>query len=178
MWSNTRFEQRIAEKLKTQLEAAEGEALFANYVQLKNKLATVWESIIRAEPKLTDHGPRHIQNVLQNADKLIGDGYFTGVELYSLAIMILFHDVGNIFGRRGHERRIAEVYAEITDGMNPPNGESVIVVRGAGAHSGTARDGTRNTLEDVEALHFLKSEPVRLRELAGILRFADELAEG
>src|SRR5258708_29280378 len=111
MWANTSFETWIASALEKQMGQAPGQALFAHYVKAKHALPDVWEQIIKVEPMLTDHGPRHIQNVLQNAERLIDRKYFTAVELYSLCMMILFHDVGNIFGREGHERRIAKVYA-------------------------------------------------------------------
>jgi hypothetical protein len=97
--------------------------------------------------------------------------------LYSLVMMILFHDVGNIFGREGHERRIARVYDALRAGTNPPNQEKYIVIQGAGAHSGTAKDGSADTLKDL-ASHQLEGHLVRLQQLAAVLRFADELAEG
>src|SRR5947209_8744319 len=145
MWENTPFETRIESRLIKELGNAAGQGLFAHYVRAKNDLPPVWERVIAAEPMLTDHGPRHIQNVLKNAEKLIEKDDFSGVELYSLAMMILFHDVGNIFGREGHERRIAKVYDEMRSGKNPPSPEKYIVVQGAGAHSGTAKDGSADT---------------------------------
>lgn len=177
MWENTPFEGKIESKLKRELGNAEGQGLFAHYVRAKNDLPPIWERVVAAEPMLTDHGPRHIQNVLKNAERLIDKDSFTGIELYSLVMMILFHDVGNIFGREGHERRIAKVYDELRAGKNPPAQEKYIVVQGAGAHSGTARDGSADTLKDL-ADHQLEGCPVRLQQLAAVLRFADELAEG
>ena len=46
------------------------------------------------------------------------------------------------------------------------------------AHSGKTRTNSRNTLEDVPKSSHLDGHPVRPRELATIIRFADELAEG
>lgn len=177
MWPNTPFETRIADSLEKQIGDVAGQALFAHYVHAKNALPPVWEQIISAEPMLTDHGPRHIQDVLQNVERLIDGTHFTGVELYSLCMMVLFHDVGNIFGRVGHERRIATVYDRIRSGTNPPNTEKYIVVQGAGAHSGTAKDGSKDTLKELKD-HHLAGHTVRLQELAAVLRLADELAEG
>jgi hypothetical protein len=177
MWPNTPFEFRIASELEAQMGQASGQSLFAHYTNAKHVLPPVWERIIAAEPMLSDHGPRHIQNVLQNVERLIDGQYFSGVELYSLCMMTLFHDVGNIFGRQGHERRIARVYDAVRQGMVPPSQEKYIVVQGAGAHSGTAKDGSKDTLKDL-ADHHLEGHSVRLPQLAAVLRLADELAEG
>jgi hypothetical protein len=84
MWSNTPFEKRIARMLERQLGEAPGQNLFSRYVHAKHTLSTVWESVSKREPMLTDHGPRHIQNVLRNVARLIDTKHFTGVELYSL----------------------------------------------------------------------------------------------
>jgi hypothetical protein len=177
MWPNTSFEMGIAAALEQQLGGAAGQALFGHYLHAKNALPDVWEQIIKVEPMLTDHGPRHIQDVLQNAARLIDEKHFRPLELYSLCMMILFHDVGNIFGRVGHERRIAKVYDATRAGANPPSQEKYIVVQGAGAHSGEAKDGSKDTLKDLGD-HHLEGNPVRLQELAAVLRLADELAEG
>jgi len=177
MWGHTHYETSIAKKLKKELDP-EGEALFARYVHAKHQLRTVWESIVGTERMLTDHGPAHIQNVLKNTEKLLDSRHFSGVELYSLAMMVLFHDVGNIFGRTDHEKRIEEVYNEIMAGSGARQDERLIVVRGAGAHSGIAQDGSRDTLQDVPTTLPLAGQVVRLQELAAVLRFADELAEG
>ena len=48
----------------------------------------------------------------------------------------------------------------------------------AQAHTGEARDGSRDTLADVPEVSQLDGEPVKAREIAAIVRFADELAEG
>ena len=53
-----------------------------------------------------------------------------------------------------------------------------MVVRATSAHTGKAQDGSCDTLKEVAELDHLANRPVRLRELAAILRFADELAEG
>jgi hypothetical protein len=46
------------------------------------------------------------------------------------------------------------------------------------AHCGTTNADSRDTLTEVEIKGSLRGEPVQLREIASILRFADELAEG
>lgn len=137
------------------------------------------DEIRRTEPNLTDHGPRHIRHVLENVFKLLeGDlDYFSPVELYILGMSVLFHDVGNLEGREDHNRRIAQFYDHVRRGSEFAH-EKALIVRIAAAHTGKARNGSSNTLADVPLSSHLNGEPVRAREIAAIVRFADELAEG
>ena len=152
----------------------------ARYVTARTVLLeNVLEEIRGAQPHLTDHGPRHIQNVLENVFKLLeGDlKYFSAIELYILGLSVLFHDVGNIEGRKDHNKRIAKYYDRVRKGQEFAH-EKALVVRICQAHTGRARNGSRNTLTDVPPHLQLDGESVRSRELAAIVRFADELAEG
>jgi metal-dependent HD superfamily phosphatase/phosphodiesterase len=79
-----------------------------------------------SEPNLTDHGPDHIENVLNNAYKLIeptinhllscdvtiDKPIFSHLDLYFLCQAILFHDVGNLFGRNKHNQTAYKVINE------------------------------------------------------------------
>jgi hypothetical protein len=56
-------------------------------------------------------------------------------------------------------------------------GERNAVLAVAGAHTGTTRDGKRDTLKTLDRQNF-QGASVRIREIAAILRLADELAEG
>jgi hypothetical protein len=173
----------MAESLHAQLGKPDGDAFFVRYASARNNLPPIWEQIRGTEPFLSDHGPRHIQNVLANAHRLLpSGGPLTGIDLYCLGLAILFHDVGNIRGREhhAHSHRIAEVYDEIQQGANHNNQEKGIVIRIASAHTGTGRDGTRDTLRDFDPdpVCALQGCPVRIQEIAAVLRLADELAEG
>ena len=170
----------LREALGSGLGPEKGEAYMALYVHARTTLLEdVLEEVRGREPELTDHGPRHIEHVLTNVFKLLeGDlDHFTPIEHYILGLSVLFHDVGNIYGRKGHNRRIARVY----DHVRPADKfaqEKALVVQIAQAHTGEARDGSRNTLADVPDVSQLDGEPVKAREIAAIVRFADELAEG
>lgn len=152
----------------------------ARYVTARTTLLDqVFEDIRGREPNLTDHGPRHIEHVLKNVFKLLeGDfQHFDPLEHYILGLSVLFHDVGNLYERRGHNKRIARFY----DHVRPANTfaqEKALVVQIAQAHTGEALNGSRNTLADVPELSQLDGEPIRAREIAAIVRLADELAEG
>jgi len=143
----------------------------------------VYPEIKAAEPDLTDHGPRHIDNVQQNVLRLLGDSDDTpaaisGAEMYCLAMFTLFHDVGNIDGREGHHQNIGGVFDAARGTAPSVKREKTLVLRACAAHTGSAADGSLDTLKDLTEFEQFEGERVRFRELAAILRFADELAEG
>ena len=157
-----------------------GDEYMSLYVSARTiLLEDVLDDIRGREPSLTDHGPRHIQHVLENIVKLVeGDlDYFSPIEHYILGLSVLFHDVGNLHGRKDHNKRIARFYDHV---RNAPRfaQEKALVVRISQAHTGQALNGSRNTLTDVPEIWQLDGEPVKTREIAAIVRFADELAEG
>lgn len=165
----------------------EGEEKFSLYLRARQKLIEqVVPNIPAAEPSLTDHTGTHLADVLDNADHLIyGDQAsekekrkrLNAVELYCLCLGILFHDVGNVYERKEHEKRVADVYDWVRAGETAPQQERLLTVKVAGAHSGKTRSGSRDTLADLFPSHLWK-DPVRLPEIGAILRFADEIAEG
>ena len=180
IWNDTAFEQHLDEVLKKEFGNERGAEYVALYVTARKVLLEdVLEEIRGAEPHLTDHGPKHIRHVLENAFKLLeGDlNYFDPLEHYILGLSVLFHDVGNLHGRKKHNIRIAQFYDHVRSGSEHAH-EKALVVRIAKAHTGKARNGSGDTLADVpELLHF-NGERIRGREIAAVVRFADELAEG
>ena len=98
--------------------------------------------------------------------------------MYCLGMLILFHDVGNVFGREDHRNKVAEVFDQIRGDEPSLLHEKTLIVRATRAHTGTAQDGSRDTLKEVDEDEHLEGRRIRLRELAAVLRFADELAEG
>ena len=142
-------------------------------------LEEVLEDIRGSEPSLTDHGPKHIRHVLENVFKLL-DGdlkHFSAIEHYILGLSVLFHDVGNLHGRKNHNKLIARFYDHVREAPKFDQ-EKSLIVQIAQAHTGEALNGSRNTLADVPKTSQLNGEPIRAREIAAIVRFADELAEG
>jgi hypothetical protein len=182
MWQ-TREIERVAEKrLISEYGESRGQEIFARYLSARSCLVEdVLREIKTAIPDYTDHGPDHVANVLDNAGKLLGEdaAKLTSLELYSLLLSILFHDVGNILNRDDHQRRIAAIYDHVRVSGNTNTQEKLVVLKTGRAHCGTSTDGSRDTLQylmdDVETLF---EEPVSLCKVAAILRFADELAEG
>lgn len=183
-WTRQPFENLILERLGGQIGQDNVDTVFARYINARDNLPPIWEQIRGSEPFLSDHGPRHIKNVFDNTHRLIpdndGESPLSGLELYLLGLMVLFHDVGNIHGRADHNaaRTIAKIYDHIQTGPNLNPQEKNIVIKAASAHTGTAHDGSRDTLHTLpQTLQFLGYE-IRVQTLGAILRLADELAEG
>ncbi|MGB6872656.1 MAG: hypothetical protein WBE46_00695 [Dehalococcoidia bacterium] len=188
MWSDRAIEKITERELKQQLGLETGEERFALYIAARRALVgDILPNIARMLPAHTDHGSEHVGSVLENAALLLGledidaEEYPTdlsGLELYCLILSILFHDVGNIFGREDHQRRVAEIYDLIRAPVQKQGQERKILLQITSAHCGDASDGSRDTLKELMGPAQLDRKPIRIREVAAILRFADELDEG
>lgn len=178
----TEIERRTEQALVEERGHAEGKAKFAEYVVARECLMKeVLPEIKGVDWTLTDHGPDHVIDVLKNASALIPNesAGFSGTELYCLILSILFHDVGNVFGdRKTHQRNITAAYEFVRQAADRVRQEQWIIEKTAAAHCGTAPNGSRDTLAFVEESTQLDRRPVRLRQVAAVLRLADELAEG
>lgn len=183
-WNPTNYEKAMKAFLIEKLGDSEGEMLITDYEALRNELIkdNFYQEIKAKEPNLSDHSEKHIMDVQNRALKLIGsfaEHNLSPMDVYCLALMILFHDVGNIFGRNGHSSvgKIASVYNQYKARPQNYGEERRVVTSGASAHSGKSRVGCKDTLKYVTK-DSIKDEEINLPELAAILRFADELAEG
>jgi hypothetical protein len=179
--STKSFDEQLHEKILEDFEEDKGRELISAYEQAKSKLQKeVYPEIRGSEPSLTDHGIKHVLNLQQNViDLLSDDGLkkLSGIEMYCLGMFTLFHDVGNVYGRKHHNEKVAKVFEHIRGKKTSLLREKTLVIRATGAHTGTALDGSRDTLKELDEKEHLERRPVHLRELAAILRFADELAE-
>lgn len=169
-----KFDDSITEELKSQLTTY--------YFSAKESLKRIiYEEIKAVEKDLTRHSIGHIVNVQEKAAMLIGnDGKsrYNGVELYFLALSILFHDVGNIHGRTDHNKKVTDIYNMVRNKNSHFNQERRLVLQAVGAHCGKSSNGDKDTLNELADKSDLFGYPLRLRELASVLRFADELEEG
>lgn len=181
MWEETQLEKQMKEKLSQEYNHEEEVKYYTQYCSAKNFLVDeIFPNIPSVESQLTDHTEKHIEDVMKKAFVLICDemNRFNAAELYLLCMCILFHDCGNIHGRDGHEKKIADVYDEAVGAKSSRAQEKRWVLSIVRAHSGLSRQGDKDTLVDVLENNSLYDKEVKLREIAGILRFADELAEG
>lgn len=179
MWSEQQLEKQLEQRLST-LTEPDKSVLLTDYKDARRfVIDEIAGRIIGAEPDLTDHSENHLADVMRRAHDLMGETteYFTPFELYLLCVSILFHDVGNVEGRGNHQNKIADIYNGCRHQASRFNAERTAILTIAGAHTGKARNGSKDTLHDVYSLPF-RGQTVRGRELAAVLRLADELAEG
>lgn len=180
----TELEKMMAEKLHTDTELSEElkSQCLTEYLSAKDYFKrNIYGEIKAVEGDLTDHSERHIRNVQDNAARLIGEegkNKYCGVELYFLALSILFHDVGNINGREGHNKKVTDIYNKIRNNESHFNQERRLIIKAVAAHCGESSKGDKDTLNELEEKSDLYGHILRLRELAAVLRFADEIAEG
>lgn len=185
MWEETKIEKYLEEKLHSCYNKQEADFFFSLYADAKSYLCDqIFSQIPSREPELTDHTEKHIINVLKNVWKLITpnegcDCELNEIELLLLCVSVLFHDVGNLHGRSEHNTKIAEIYNTVrASKLSKCRQESMLLQKIVKAHCGKSKRGDKDTLLDVQESSHLFDKQIRLRELAAILRFADELAEG
>ena len=185
MWIETIIEKYLKERLCASYNEQDADFYYSLYFDAKSYLCNnIYTQISSKEPNLTDHTEKHISNVLNNAWKLVSDKEekscsLNEIELLLLCVSILFHDVGNIHGRENHNEKIAEIYNEARySKLDRCQQERQLVLKIVKAHCGKSKKGNKDTLLDVHDSSHLFDKPIRVRELAAILRFADELAEG
>lgn len=180
-WEKLEIETELEKRLIEEFQPQQGNTIYGHYTAAREYLlGNLLEDIKIREPNLTDHGPRHIANVLNNAFLLLGGSVseLTGNDLYILCVSILFHDVGNLNGRTGHNKEISEFFDLVRKETHYFLSEKLAVMSIAGAHSGFAKDSTKDTLQDLNGRCAVNGKMVQAQNLAAILRFADELAEG
>lgn len=176
----------MRQALENRLEKTRADKLMALYISARRKLVNdIYPRVNRAEPELTDHSARHIANVLDNVDHLVAHDAFEGTppsfsatDVYTLCLAILFHDAGLVYGRANHQASVAKVYDLVRNSSDVPLQEKALVYRIALAHTGTTASGSKDTIAEVPKTMDLDGDRVQARELAAIVRFADELAEG
>lgn len=195
IWNTLPLEEMIQAALVRDLSRSHGDTRFGYYTTARGYLLEdILDEIKRIQPSMTDHGPKHIRNVLENIQELLGanigewdstsktlqEGALNGMELYVLGLSALFHDVGNVFRRSEHQKQIGPIYdlARRGSGGNQDAEEKRLVLEICRAHCGEGLDGTKNTLAFVSTCAKLERKRIRPHLLAPILRFADELAEG
>lgn len=183
-WIETTFEKEMKSYFLSELDKIKANELYTEYTSVRDAMEkdNFFKEIKGVEKNLSDHSEKHIQDVFERAFLLIGDFKENGLKVYDvycLALMILFHDVGNIFGRDGHDStlRIATIYNKYRANNSSYREERKCVTSGASAHSGFSTNGCKDTLKYVKE-DSISVHTINLPEISAILRLADELAEG
>ena len=135
---------------------------------------------------LTDHGSQHVTTVIHRAGELVANRdnhesvILTPYETFLLITAIHFHDVGNVFGRDGHERHIADIMAQLDDNTIGSDAVEKRMIRDIAMAHGGYVDGNGQDKDTIGHLSWEQprgnTEP-RMQFLAAVLRFADELAD-
>lgn len=129
---------------------------------------------------LNDHGPHHIEKVIERANSIVMN--FKGeplseFEVFLLLCAIQIHDIGNVLGRAGHERKLVEIFNEKGKNIILDAPERRVITSIAMAHGGKSSLGGKDTISMLSPSESIFDAPVRTRLLAAVLRFSDELAD-
>lgn len=132
----------------------------------------------------TDHSGAHFDEVVRYAGKLIGadqgavNSPLNPYEIYLLLMGIRLHDVGNLYGRDGHEKRAIDVYKLATAQASRDKFETQVITSIAQVHGGRTPAGNKDTISQLKEVDFLGSNiKFRPRLIAAIVRFSDEVCE-
>lgn len=181
-WVKTDFEKYVESVLVKRYGEEKAEVLFSGYVTARTKVIKEIKQIQGVEPDLSDHGPDHIADVMNRVLAVISDDDsqhgLDAADLYILLMSILFHDVGNLFGREKHNERIGEVFDHCRGTESAVRREKALVVKAARAHTGRSATGDKDTLTELDDKEHFDGGVIKLQSIAAILRLSDELAEG
>jgi hypothetical protein len=127
---------------------------------------------------LTDHGKKHVEQVISRATDILRESQcrITPYEGYLLLAAIYLHDVGNIYGRKNHERKCNEILQHLGTAAGDDSAERRLLARISSAHGGT-RNGDADTIGALQSHFPILGHSVRKQFLAALLRFSDELAD-
>lgn len=158
----------IVESIKTQIEELKEKS--------EEKEAFSLEKIIW----LNDHGPRHIDTVIKRAGQLLNlsEQILSSREIYCLLSAIQLHDLGNFYGRMGHEQKIMDIVAEGKEHVGTDHVERKYILKIAEVHGGKiVGTDNKDTISQLKDMAPVLDEVIRLRLVASLVRFADELAD-
>src|SRR6185436_10614144 len=105
----------IEEELRSRARpGSDAEDFHARFINMKTYLTSNYYPWIQANcPFFTDHGELHIHSVIQTASQLLAPllanrekSELTDLDLFLILASILWHDVGNVYGRSGHAKRV------------------------------------------------------------------------
>ena len=130
----------------------------------------------------TDHGAAHFDEVVRYAGDILrvstNQVNLAPYEIYLLLCAIRLHDAGNIDGREDHEKRATPMVYTYGGNIIHDSTEAVLIGSIAEAHGGRTVGGDKDTIGTLPP----DGTPVaaiicRPRQVAAIVRFADEICE-
>ncbi len=188
--SNSKVAQFVRMNTGDESFPEQGTNYFERFVQFDNYFNSnihphVNQGATAREPTwLTDHGPEHITTVIRRASDLVcpNDCKLNPYEAYLLLVAAHLHDVGNVFGRSEHEKKCKDILFDLDSTLVGANNfEKRMMCDIAMAHGGYVSASTKDQ-DTISNLRYDTPRPgdkksVRVKMLAAILRFADELAD-
>jgi len=140
----------------------------------------MWSGIRSGEDPiyLNDHGKPHIDQVISRMTELlrVSQCELTPYEAYVLLAAVYFHDVGNVYGRKGHEKKCKDIMGYLGKLAGDDDIEKRAILQIAAAHGGSI-NGNKDTIGELEVESTLLRKIIRKQFLAALLRFADELSD-
>lgn len=137
--------------------------------------------LIESDPivYLNNHGLGHVNKVIERVSEILhffDRGHLTPYEGFFLLCAIQAHDVGNVFGRKDHEKHCKDILEDKGKPYIPDSFERKVIEKLALVHGG-AFNGELDTISCLFEKKPLYERYVRKRLLAALLRFGDELAD-
>jgi hypothetical protein len=147
-------------------------------------------AISSREPYMNDHSREHFDRVLENVECILqhnfpGPSSSTADILYGRIITwadtlillnaIVWHDIGNIYGRRGHAEAVTKCFDTLRAEALYDEHLSRYIQQVARAHSGSG--AIEKVIPSSHATSSYHAQDIHLQFLAAALRFADEIDE-
>lgn len=156
---------------------------FQTYAVVKSRLNKSYLPFIRdVQPFSTDHGIGHVDRILEKLSRFLdphlprlGNPEERIIDLENLNLLmhsVLWHDVGNLYGRLAHEQNVINIFNTIKDFLYDPVHQGLIVKIAKG-HSGI--DSIGREIED--GCHMVYDTATYPQFLSALLRISDELDE-
>lgn len=171
----------MADEIRNSFEGVKAEIEEIMCKAPEEERAAKVHELLAADPVLflNDHGPDHNIKVIERANAIVLCEMIeplTEFEAFLLLCAVQIHDIGNILGRAGHEKKLGPLFEEKCKNIIVDTPERRIIKNIAMAHGGRSKNG-KDTISELRAREDICNEKVRTRLLAAILRFADELAD-
>jgi hypothetical protein len=129
---------------------------------------------------LNQHGVGHVDKVINKAEHILSffkeKNKLTAFEVFILLCAIQIHDIGNVFGRDGHEKNSYHILEDKAKLIIRDSLTKRIIGKIAQVHGGKI-NGNQDTISTLGLKNMLLGNDIRECLLAALLRFADELAD-
>lgn len=173
-------QQLRVERSLERAERSTGQLLYTKYLNLKHELfkqANYWAG---AFPGGNDHGPGHIERVLEKLDQLVGGNparqrLLRPYELFLTMLSILYHDIGILRAREDHAG-ISSVFVEEEQNTYLVDPRDRDLISAAVVSHSSSKDIALET-ERFSDEELIGNQSVRPRVIAALVRLADELDE-